>query len=82
MKNDWYANTVRFQVSQGALQYEYEHGLSAYTDMAAAVINEARAQQLVVIVSMQTEARSCSPKNLLKFAALRRFFLCFAFLLS
>lgn len=61
MKNDWYANTVRFQVSQGALQYEHENGLSAYTDMAAGVINEARRLQLVVIVSMQTESRSCSP---------------------
>ena len=33
MKEHWRANTVRFQVSQGALAYEHEHGLSTYTDM-------------------------------------------------
>jgi hypothetical protein len=61
MHIDWYANTVRFQLSQGALTYEHENGLSAYTNMVLAVISEARTEKLVVVVSLQTEAFSCTP---------------------
>jgi hypothetical protein len=61
MVQDWYANTVRIHVSQGALQYEYAHDLSAYTDMARAVIAQARAAGLVVIIDMQPESYGCTP---------------------
>jgi hypothetical protein len=60
MKEHWRANTVRFQVSQGALTYEHESGLSAYTDMVMSVIHQARAMGMVTIVSMQTEGFSCT----------------------
>ncbi|MEO6922726.1 MAG: cellulase family glycosylhydrolase [Bryocella sp.] len=63
MKTHWNANTVRFQVSQGALTYEHENGGSLYTTMVATVINEARKLDLVTIVSMQTEGYSCTPKR-------------------
>ncbi len=61
MVNDWGANSVRFQVSQGALQYEYANHLSAYTSMVRSVIAQARAAGLVVIVVMQAESYSCTP---------------------
>jgi hypothetical protein len=60
MKEHWRANTVRFQVSQGALSYENESGLSAYTDMVLSVVHQARAMGMVTIVSMQTESYSCT----------------------
>ena len=61
MVQDWHANTVRIHVSQGALQYEYAHGLSSYTDMARSVIAQARAAGLIVIVDMQAEIYGCTP---------------------
>jgi len=61
MVQDWHANTVRIHVSQGALQYEYAHGLSSYTDMARSVIAQARAAGLMVIVDMQAEIYGCTP---------------------
>ncbi len=61
MVQDWYANSVRLQVSQGALQYEYANGLSAYTDMVRNAIAQARAAGLVAIVAMQSELYSCTP---------------------
>jgi hypothetical protein len=61
MKDGWYANTIRLQVSQGALVYEHEKHLSAYTQMAAHAIDVARKAGLIVIVSMQTEGRGCTP---------------------
>lgn len=61
MVKDWHANTVRFNLSQGALQYEYTHGLSAYADMVRNVIEQARSAGLIVILSMQTELYSCTP---------------------
>jgi|GEM_PF-2136107 len=64
MKEHWRANTVRFQVSQGALTYEHQHGLSAYTDMVLKVVHQARRMGLVVIVSMQTEGYSCTPRTI------------------
>lgn len=60
MKEHWRANTVRYQVSQGALAYEHDHGLSAYTDMVLSVVRQARKMGLVTIVSMQTEGFSCT----------------------
>ncbi len=63
MVQDWHANTVRIHVSQGALQYEYEHGLSSYTDMARNVIAQARAAGLVVIIDMQPERYGCTPNQ-------------------
>jgi hypothetical protein len=57
----WYANTVRFQISQGALRHEYENGLSAYTDMVRQVIGKARANGLIVITVLQTVDYSCTP---------------------
>lgn len=60
MKDHWRANTVRFQVSQGALAYEHANGLSAYTDMVLSVLLQARAMGMVTIVSMQSESRSCT----------------------
>lgn len=63
MVQDWHANTVRIHVSQGALQYEYEHGLSNYTDMARNVIAQARAAGLVVIIDMQPERYGCTPNQ-------------------
>jgi len=62
MKDKWFANTVRFQVSQGALVYEHDHQFKTYTSMAASVIEAARKSGLVVIVSMQTEGRGCTPE--------------------
>ena len=61
MVQDWHANTVRIHVSQGALQYENTHGLSAYTDLARAVIAQARAAGLIVIIDMQPEIYGCTP---------------------
>jgi len=61
MVQDWHANTVRIHVSQGALQYEYAHDLSSYTDMARNVIAQARAAGLIVIVDMQAEKYGCTP---------------------
>jgi hypothetical protein len=61
MVHSWHANTVRFQVSQGALQYEYAHGLSAYTDMVRNAVAQARAAGLIVILSMQAELYGCTP---------------------
>jgi hypothetical protein len=61
MVQDWHANTVRIHVSQGALQYEYAHGLSSYTDMVRSVIAQARAAGLIVIVDMQAEKYGCTP---------------------
>ena len=61
MVKDWHANTVRFNLSQGALQYEYAHGLSAYADMVRNVIEQARSAGLIVILSMQAERYSCTP---------------------
>ena len=61
MKQHWRANTVRFQLSQGALTYEHENGLSAYTDMVLSVVRQARAMDMVVILAMQTEAQGCTP---------------------
>ena len=60
MKEHWRANTVRFQVSQGALTYEHQNGLSAYTDMVLSAIRQARAMGMVTIVSMQTEGYGCT----------------------
>ncbi len=61
MVQDWHANSVRLQVSQGALQYEYQNGLSAYTDMVRNAIAQARAAGLVTIVAMQSEKYGCTP---------------------
>ena len=61
MVQDWRLNSVRMQVSQGALQYEAENGLSAYTDMVRSTIAQARAAGLIVILSMQSERYSCAP---------------------
>ncbi len=61
MVQDWHANTVRIHVSQGALQYEYTHCLSSYTDLARSVIAQARAAGLIVIVDMQAEKYGCTP---------------------
>ncbi|MDG7000347.1 MAG: cellulase family glycosylhydrolase [Nitrososphaerota archaeon] len=61
MVKDWHANVVRLQVSQGALVYEREHQLNAYTQMVRKVIDQARAAGLIVILSMQTELYSCTP---------------------
>lgn len=61
MKTQWHANTVRCQLSQGALVYEKQTGKHAYSDMASAVVRKARAAGLVVILSVQNEPRSCSP---------------------
>ena len=61
MVQDWRLNSVRMQVSQGALQYEAENGLSAYTDMVRSIVAQARAAGLIVILSMQAERYSCAP---------------------
>lgn len=67
MKKDWNANSVRFQVSQGALVKEYEalqqnpKAQTPYTDMVKDVVAKARAAGLITIVSMQTEFLSCTP---------------------
>jgi hypothetical protein len=61
MVQDWHANSVRFQVSQGALDYEYANGLSAYTDMVRGAIAQARAAGLIAFISMQSENYSCTP---------------------
>lgn len=61
MIQDWHANSVRIHVSQGALQYEYANGLSAYTDMARTVIEQARNAGLIVIIDMQAEQYGCTP---------------------
>jgi hypothetical protein len=61
MVQDWHANTVRMNVSQGALQYEYLHGLSSYTDMVHNAIAQARTVGLVVIVDIQAEKYGCTP---------------------
>ena len=61
MLQDWRLNSVRMQIRQGALQYEAENGLSAYTDMVRTTIAQARAAGLIAILSMQTEHYSCTP---------------------
>ena len=61
MVQDWHANSVRLQVSQGALEYEYENGLSAYTDMVRSAIAQARAAGLIVFIAMQSETYGCTP---------------------
>ena len=61
MIDDWHVNSVRIHVSPGALQYEYAHGLSAYTDMARKVIAQARAAGLIVLIDMQAETFGCTP---------------------
>ncbi len=60
MVQDWHANSVRLQVSQGALEYEYENGLSAYTDMVRSAIAQARAAGLIVFIVMQTQTYACT----------------------
>ena len=61
MTQNWYTNTVRMQVSQGALEYESENGLSTYTDMVRSVVAQARAAGLIVFLSMQPENYGCTP---------------------
>jgi Cellulase (glycosyl hydrolase family 5) len=61
MKEHWQVNTVRFHLSQGALAYEHENGLSQYTDTVISVIEQARAMGLVVIVDVDTEKFGCTP---------------------
>jgi len=61
MVQDWHVNTVRLPVSQGALQYEYANGLSAYTDMVRSAVVQARAAGLVVIIAMHADLYSCTP---------------------
>ena len=61
MVHKWHANTVRFQISQGGLQYGYAHGLSKYADTIRRVVAEARSAGLIVIISMNTEGYSCTP---------------------
>lgn len=58
---NWDANIVRYQVSQGALDYEHAHRLTAYADMVRNVVAKARAAGLVVILAMQTGRYSCTP---------------------
>ena len=61
MVQEWHANTVRFNVSQGGLLYGYTHGLSDYADTIRSVVAKARAAGLIVIIAMQTELYSCTP---------------------
>ncbi len=61
MVQDWHLNSVRFQVSQGALDYEYTNHLTTYTDMVKSVVEQARAAGLIVDIAMQTERLSCTP---------------------
>ena len=61
MVQDWHANSVRLQVSQGALEYEYENGLSAYTTMVRSAIAQARAAGLIVFLATQSETYGCTP---------------------
>ncbi|MGC8550574.1 MAG: cellulase family glycosylhydrolase [Acidobacteriaceae bacterium] len=61
MVQNWRLNSVRMQVSQGALQYEAQNGLSAYTDMVRNAVAQARAAGLIVILSMQAERYGCTP---------------------
>ena len=61
MVQDWHANSVRLQVSQGALEYEYENGLSVYTDMVRSAIAQARAAGLIVFIAIQSEVYGCTP---------------------
>jgi len=63
MEEHWQANTVRFHVSEGALAYENEQGLSQYTDAVGSVIRQARAMGLVVIVDVDTEQFGCTPAH-------------------
>ena len=61
MVQDWHANSVRLQVSQGALEYEYENHLSAYTDMVRSTVAQARAAGLIVFLAVQSEVYGCTP---------------------
>lgn len=61
MVQDWHANSVRIHVSPGALEYEEQNGLSAYTNMARGAIAQARAAGLMVFISMQAELYGCTP---------------------
>lgn len=61
MVHKWHANTVRFLVSQGGLQYGYAHGLSKYADTIRSVVAKARAAGLIVIIAMKTGGYSCTP---------------------
>ena len=61
MVQDWHANSVRLQVSQGALEYENENDLSAYTTMVRSAIAQARAAGLIVFIAVQSEVYGCTP---------------------
>jgi Cellulase (glycosyl hydrolase family 5) len=63
MKQHWRANTVRFQVSQGALMYENQNPgqPQVYTAMVLSVVRQARRMGLITVVSMQAEGYSCTP---------------------
>jgi hypothetical protein len=62
MKNHWNANSVRFQVSQGALALERRQaGTDPYTHAVLAAVKKARAAGMVVVVSLQTQRFGCTP---------------------
>ncbi len=61
MVKNWHLNSVRMQVSEGALQYESVHGLSEYTNLVRSAVAQARAAGLIVILSMQSEVYGCTP---------------------
>ena len=61
MITDWHINTIRFQVSQGGLLWGAANSNATYATMVQSVVAKARAAGLVVILSMQTEAESCTP---------------------
>jgi hypothetical protein len=61
MKEKWAVNAVRFQVSQGALLKESMNGgANPYTDAVLGIVSRALAQDVIVVVSMQTQAYSCT----------------------
>ncbi|MEQ4208851.1 cellulase family glycosylhydrolase [Actinopolymorpha sp. B9G3] len=62
MESYWNANTVRFQVSQGALALEANNsGADPYTSNVLDVVETARELRLIVIVSLQTQGYGCTP---------------------
>ncbi len=58
-RDDWHANTVRFQVSQSGLDPQSAIYVPAYLDRITGAVAQARSLGLTVILSMQDQSNGC-----------------------
>jgi fibronectin type 3 domain-containing protein len=58
-RDDWHANTVRFQVSQSGLDPQSAIYVPAYLDRVTGAVAQARSLGLTVILSMQDQSNGC-----------------------